>query len=365
MNKHFQSYNLWQQRSLKFLVVVVLALCALSTVVSPSTVHAAQITNRKFTLSDSGGNVASVSYTFNASAMPTTGTPVRSVAAQACTTASGACSSVGGFSSGSSTLASQPSGLGCNSAWSVNTAATDSLRVTHATCAVNPSGAVTVQWNGVHNPTSNNLTFFLRVTTYSDSAWSSPLDTGVVAVSTSQAISLSGTMDETLVFCTGTSITGQNCGTVAGTSVNFGTFSSAATSSGTSVMAASTNGVGGYSITINGSTLTCSTCAGTPTIAALASQTAAATGAAQFGVNLRDNATPNVGVDPSGSGSGTYTANYGTADQYRFITGDSVASAAGATNANAYTVSYIANVPGSQPAGSYSATMTFICTATF
>jgi hypothetical protein len=172
-------------------------------------------------------------------------------------------------------------------------------------------------------------------------------------------------MDETLVFCTGTTITGQNCGTVAGNAVNFGSFSSTATNSGTSVMAASTNGTSGYSITLNGGTLTCAACPGTPTIAALASQTASSIGAAQFGSNLRNNATPDVGVDPSGSGSGTYTANYGTADQYRFVTGDSVASAAGPTNANAFTVSYIVNVPGSQAAGTYTATMTYICTATF
>ncbi|MBI5357470.1 hypothetical protein HZB74_01335 [Candidatus Saccharibacteria bacterium] len=221
-----------------------------------------------------------------------------------------------------------------------------------------------ITFGAVTNPTATNTTYYARVTLYSDTGWATPVDTGTVAASTATQITLSGTMDESLVFCTGTSITGTNCGTVSGSSVNFGTFSSTSTSSGTSVMAASTNGTSGYSITVNGSTLTCS-CAGSPTIAALGSQTASSTGTAQFGANLRDNATPNVGADPSGSGSGTYTANYGTADQYRFVTGDSVASASGATNANTFTASYIVNVPGSQAAGSYTATMTYIATATF
>jgi hypothetical protein len=200
---------------------------------------------------------------------------------------------------------------------------------------------------------------------YSDDAWTTGVDSGVVAASTASAISLTGTVDESLVFCTGTSITGTNCGTISGSTVNFGTFTSTSTSSGTSVMAASTNGVSGYAITINGSTLVCSSCAGSPTISALASQTAASVGTSQFGLNLRNNTTPNVGADPSGTGTGTYTANYGTADQYRFVTTDSVATAAAASDANAYTVSYVVNIPGSQAAGTYTATMTFIATATF
>lgn len=345
-------------------LIAVLLLALAATVIDGSS-SAAQITNRKVTLSNSAGAATGVSYTLSSSALPTTATAVKSMEAQACTTASGACSTPSGFSASSSTLASQPTGLGCAAGWTVNAATAGSLRIVNAGCASTPSGAVSTQWNGVANATAQNATYYLRVTTYSDAAWTTPLDSGVVAVSTAQALTLSGTMDETLVFCAGTSITGTDCGTISGSSINFGNFSSTSTSSGTSVMAASTNGGSGYAITVNGTTLTCAACAGTPTIAALASQTASSTGSAQYGLNLRDNATPNVGANPSGSGSGTYTANYGTADQYRFVTGDSVATAAGSTNANAYTASYVVNVPGNQAAGTYSAVMTYIATATF
>lgn len=362
-----------QRRSQQILSVItagILSLVGLTFILNPAAVQAAQIANRKFTLSDSAGNATSVSYTFNSSALPTTGTPVQSVAAQVCDAASGTCNAVSGFSSGSSSLASQPSGLGCASGWTNSTAVTTSLRIT-ATCASNPSGAVTVQWNGVHNPTAVNLTYYLRVTTYSDTAWTTPLDTGVVAVSTSQAISLSGTMDESLTFCTGAS--GSTCSamTSAGGAASFSQhFSSASTTTATSTMLASTNGVSGYVVTVNGSTLTCGTCAGSPTIAAMGTQstngsaTTSTTGTAQFGLNLRDNATPNIGTDKSG-GSGNYGTNYGIVDNFRFFTGDSVATAAGPSDNTLFTVSYIVNVPGSQTAGTYTATMTYICTATF
>jgi len=370
---HIHSFKTHTQRFINLTLAALLAVASLLVILAPVSVEAAQITNRKFTLSDSAGNAASVGYTFSSSALPTTGTPVQSVDAQVCDAASGTCNAVSGFTSGSSSLASQPSGLGCASGWTNSTASTGKLRIT-ATCASNPSGAVSIAWSGVHNPTTANLTFYLRVTTYSDTAWTTPLDTGVVAVSTSQAISLTGTMDENLVFCTGTSITGTNCGTVSGSSVSFGTFSSTATSSGTSVMAASTNGVSGYVITINGATLTCSTCSGTPTIAALSSPTTSSTGTAQFGANLKDNATPNVGteVNPSPNGTslrGQASTGYDTADSYKFVTGNQVAASdnggAGPTNAQTFTVSYIVNVPGNQAAGTYTATMTYICTATF
>ena len=104
---------------------------------------------------------------------------------------------------------------------------------------------------------------------------------------------------------------------------------------------------------------------GVNTIPALAAQTVSTIGTSQFGLNLRANATPAVGADLTGAGTGTYAANYGTADSYRFGSGEVVAQAAVPTNANTFTSSYIVNIGGSQAAGVYTATMTYICTASF
>jgi hypothetical protein len=353
--------NRGQWRLLLIFSAMLLVWATIYAVFLPRQASAAQITGRKVTLSSSAGGATGVSYTFVSAALPTT-TAVKSVSIDACTAASGTCTTPSGFSSSSSTLASQPTGLGSTTSWSVNTATSGSLRITHASNSTASSGAVSIQWNGVVNPTAQNTTFFLRATTYSDSAWATPLDTGVMGVSTAQQITVSGTLDETLTFCAGTSITGTNCGTIAGTTVSLGAFSTSAANTGTSVMAASTNATTGYAITVNGTTLT----SGSNTITALAAQAASSTGTSQFGLNLRSNTSPaTVGADPSGGGSGSYTANYGTTNQYRFVTGDSVASAAGATNANAFTVTYLANVPGSQAPGTYTAVMTYICTATY
>lgn len=340
---------------------VVVSMASLIVMV-PGSASAAQLTARKLTLSTSSAasSAATTTYTFDFTTATTA--TFQSFQAQICTAASGTCTTPTGFVNSSSTFVSST----LSGTWTVSTATAGSLRASASSASsTTASTAKQIVFGNVQNPTTANQTFFARITLFSDTGYTTGVDTGTVAASTASQITLSGTMDESLVFCAGTSITGTNCGTISGTSVSFGTFSSGSPSSGTSVMAASTNGAGGYSITVNGSTLTCSGCSGTPTIAALSTQTASSAGSAQFGLNLKDNATPDVGAEVSGTGSGTATANYGTANQYRFVTADSVASASGATNANTFTVSYLVNVPGSQAAGSYSATMTYIATATF
>ncbi|OGL35675.1 hypothetical protein A3F65_01995 [Candidatus Saccharibacteria bacterium RIFCSPHIGHO2_12_FULL_47_16b] len=330
----------------------------------PVFVDAAAITNRKLTLSTSSAAAGAATTTYTFDFTVPSATVLQSFEVVICTTV--ACGATPtGFSNSSSTLSSQPVNLGDASGWTVNTATAGKLRIKKTGNVAAPTGSQTVVFGNVQNPTTANQTFFGKINTYSDDAWTTLVDSGIVAASTATQISLTGVMNETLVFCVGTSITDQDCGTIAGNSIDFGSFSTTATKFDDSVMAASTNGAYGYSITVNGATLTCTTCNGTKTISALASQTASSTGSEQFGINLKNNATPDIGAEVTGTGTATATANYGTVDQYRFVTADSVASVAGSTNANTFTASYIVNVAGTTEAGTYTATMTYIATATF
>jgi hypothetical protein len=333
---------------------------ALAPLFSVPIANAAQITGRSVTMSNSLGAATGVTYTLSTAALPTT-TAVKSMQILMCTTATGSSCTPSGFSATSSTLASQPTGVGATTGWTVNAATAGSLRIVNASNATASSGAVSVTWNGVANPTANNTTFYGIITTYSDAAWTTPIDSGTVALSTSAQIQVALSVSETLTFCTGTSITGQNCGTIAGASVNLGSGSTSSTASGTSVMAASTNAGSGYNITVNGTTLT----SGSNTIAALATQTASTVGTAQFGMNLVSNTTPAVGAAVSGAGTATASANYNTTNNYRFVTGDPVVSIGTPQNANTFTVSYIANISGVTPPGSYVSNLTYIATANY
>ena len=248
---------------------------------------------------------------------------------------------------------------------------------------------VTVLLKGVVNPTVKNQTFFARISTYATvDASGAPTDTGSVAAATADPILLSGVMPESLVFCTGATVSAPapsnvpDCSTATAGTIAFNQlFSPTDTATATSQMAASTNAGFGYAITVNGTTLT----SGSNTIAGIASAGASARGTAQFGMNLRANTNavaasfPGTSADPAPVANATNykgeaATGYNTADTFKFASGDVVADSyngyvngtnTAASDAQIFTVSYIANVPGSQPAGTYSTTLTYICTPTY
>ncbi len=147
-------------------------------------------------------------------------------------------------------------------------------------------------------------------------------------------------------------------------SVALGTLSASTPSSGSHTVSAATNGSGGFSISYNGATLT----SASNTISAIGATAAASSvGTEQFGINLRDNATPNVGTDVTqNSGTCGYGTQYGTADSFAYVAGATTTI----TNVSAaadcvYTVSYMANIASSTEAGLYSTTIDYIGTGMF
>lgn len=342
--------------------LIITAMLALVPLVNAVKVGAAQITSRSITMSTSAGGATGVTYTLSTSALPTTGTAVKSLQVKFCASLPVCASAPAGFSSASSTLASQPTGLGVASGWSVETGTNGSLMIVNASNSTNPSGAVSVVWNNISNPTATNTTFYGIITTYSNADFTGAIDTGSIALSTSTQVQVSLTVDETLTFCAGTSITGQNCATISGNFVDLGHGSTTSTATGTSVVAASTNGSSGYTISVSGTTLT----SGINTITALSGGGSSTIGNKQFGINLAGNNTaPIVGAAVSGTGTGVPTANYGTDNNFRFASGNAVASASGPTNANTFTIGYIANIDGMTPPGVYNTVLTYTATANY
>jgi len=110
----------------------------------------------------------------------------------------------------------------------------------------------------------------------------------------------------------------------------------------------------------------------------MGSSTTGVRGTSQFGMNLRANTTstsnPAVGTDVAPAANGTNykgeaLAGYSTIDNFKFVSGNSVADSAnggaGPSDSQIYTISYIVNVNGAQAIGTYTSTLTYICTATF
>jgi len=124
---------------------------------------------------------------------------------------------------------------------------------------------------------------------------------------------------------------------------------------------ASSNAVGGYAVVVKGETLKS---AGGYTISALTSPANSSPGNSQFGINLVDNANPNVGANPSG-GNGAAASGYGEADHFKFVDGDVIAVADTYSQETTFTISYLGNISPTDAAGSYSTTLTLIMTAKF
>lgn len=180
-------------------------------------------------------------------------------------------------------------------------------------------------------------------------------DTGDILVNIldDSQVSVSATVDESLTF------------TISDNSIGFGTLTSAddffasgdtngsATEVEAHTLVVGTNAASGYSMTVNGATLT----SGLNSIAAIgSSNTASSAGTEQFGLRMS-----------ASGGSGAVTAPY-AASGFAFDTAafpDQVASATGASANTTYSVRYLANITSSTEAGAYTAALTYVATANF
>ena len=107
---------------------------------------------------------------------------------------------------------------------------------------------------------------------------------------------------------------------------------------------------------------------GNHVIPAMAATGASQSGVEQFGINLVANTAPSsVGANPKNNifGVGTASPNYGTPNQYRYISGETIALAPKSSGETLYTLSYLVNVGSLTPGGKYKSDQTLIVTGTY
>lgn len=386
--------------------VIVIALFAVlfASAMPSNSALAANITERSLTLepgATDGGSMPSgvVKHLFTFT-LPST-SAIQSIKFQYCTTADidigGTCTTPTGLSTASAAIGTS-SGIG-SSFSSINTA-TNGAPYVYSASGITPDGtsSASIELTTVTNPDGSdcgvgatNCTFFVRIFTYAtNDATGAATDAGTVTASVSTQIRLNGTMPESLIFCTGGSISVNgsgipDCTTATAGDITFNQlFSPTSTTYATSQMAASTNAGEGYVITVQGPTMT----SGTNSIKAMGSTAAlSAIGSGQFGMNLAaDTAAPaltpaSADVSPAPNGTnfmGKATTAFGTGGDaatalYAFddTTANTIAKSDNGTgtskptDSQIFTSTYIVNVSGSQPAGTYQSTLTYICTPTF
>jgi hypothetical protein len=337
-----------------------------------SLVNAAAITNAQVAISDPRPGAGAVTYQFNFTVTSTT--VLRAFSAEVCESTSGACVTPAGFSAATATLASQPSNFGDAVGWQ-DDSITGAARFKKAANATAPSGLQSVTFTNITNPTDQGA-YIVKLKTYSDDAYSAPVDQASVVFAVVPGVQISAVVDPTLSFSVtgvppstpykGSLTTSDRCVNSSNV-VKFGT-------SGMPLLAdtdydcaqtltTSTNGQGGYQVTVTGN---------------VPGDDLRHTGDPNFTIQdwLGTNSAPTI---PTGADElFAYTTNdstlSGTPD--RFTVADElfagldgnageVAYANAPVSADSVNVGYRLRFYGYTEAGTYTGTVTYTCTATF
>lgn len=257
------------------------------------------------------------------------------------------------------TLAASPSG----STWGAVRTSGTVITLTNGSSAVGAGSVMRIKIGtnassgatGTHQITNPTTAGSYTITIGGGFADSGTITTTIVD---DDVVAVSATVAQSLSF------------SISDNSIGFGTLSSSAARYATGdtngsgsdgvahTLAVGTNGTSGYTITVQGATLT----SGLNTITANGSVPAASsTGTEQFGIyatssggtgasidaTYADNSTPGFGYDATASTAAT------------FATGST------ATATTTYSLHYIANISASTEAGSYATNLTYVATANF
>ena len=215
-------------------------------------------------------------------------------------------------------------------------------------------------FSNIINPTTANQTSFVRLATYiSNDATGAATDEGAVAFATTDIFRVDAYVPPFLIFCVGVTVT-LNCNTATGTHIDIGELSKTITATASMQFSGATNDATGYTTYMNGSTMT----SGNNIINPLTGGSSSV-GTSQFGLNLRANSNPTVGIDPFGPGYSVATAGYNTPNIFRFVDGEALTNSPTSTDFKLFTASYIVNVPANQTPGVYATTMTITAIASF
>lgn len=148
-------------------------------------------------------------------------------------------------------------------------------------------------------------------------------------------------------------------------SINFGGLSTAATTTATSSFSVLNYTSYGYSVFTVGTPPTM----GGHTLASM-SGSGSSIGTEQFGINLVDNSTPNIGSNPvqvpsSSFSFGTAASGYNSADTFKYGNGEEIAHSTKTSGETDYTISYVINISTTTPGGSYTGSQVLVVIGTY
>ena len=207
---HRLDYRSSITRMLQIAAVGVLLAASMFQLFGMQSAGAAQLTARKVTISDSEISATGVNYTFNFTTA--TAAAIQGVRLQFCTTPlAEPCTVPTGLTVAGSdaTAATQTwtnagdfsdNGSSDEGACTEATNSAQEICIERANASSESVGAKQFTINTVTNP-STQTSVYVRIATYSDTAFATAVDDGVVAAATARQLTVNGRVQERLVFC--------------------------------------------------------------------------------------------------------------------------------------------------------------------
>lgn len=362
------------------LAAVMLAAAATLPNLFASPVSAAMLQNRSITLSSAVASATNVTYDIK---FTPSATAIQGIVVDFCSNSpiiGEDCTAPTDMNIGTPTATISGTGL-TDANWTESAASNTTLEY-KGTSQETPGGEVTISLTGVENP-SEVGSFYARIVTYASSAAvdtysatnpGTTVDEGGVALSTTEAVSVSGTVQETLTFCvTATDITApqNDCDDAVDDPVlELGEGDpkvlTTSPSTGNLYSKISTNAANGASIRMK----TSNNCGGLKRegatgcdIAAVGTAPSALSGA-QFGMRVSI-----AGDGLTAEAPYNHASDYGMDDQsaenVTTTYGDVVAKSTGVLDAVSVTYTFAAQAANTTPAGVYRADLTLIAVGTY
>lgn len=247
--------------------------------------------------------------------------------------------------------------------YSILSQSTNHIVLSRASVAIPVNTPSSYTFSNVRNPTDTSEPFSIRLQTHTSSdASGAQVDFGSVRGQVEPGINLETQVPPQLIFCLSREVELGCTGSDSTYYTDMGQLDSDSTLVAKSQLAVGTNASAGFAVTAVGTPLT----AGTNVIDGLTTPTASQTGVNQFGINLVQNTAPAIGNDPEGTfTNATPTPDYAIPNEYKYVSGDVIASSTNVSLMKKFTISYIVNSSPSLHAGVYSTTITYIASGRF
>lgn len=269
-----------------------------------------------------------------------------------------ACVTPPGLDVSGATLSAQTGETG----YSILSKTTNHIVLTRSSVTI-PASASTYTFDNIKNPTDTSQPFSIRLQTHGSSdASGTQVDFGSVRGQVQPGIYIETQVPPQLIFCLSREVELGCTGSDETYYTDMGQLDSDSTLVAKSQMAVGTNATAGFAVTAVGNPLA----AGTSVIDGLSTPTPSEPGVNQFGINLVQNTAPAIGSNPEGTyANATPTPDYAVPNQYKYVSGDVVATSTNVSLMKKFTVSYIVNSSPNLKAGVYSTTITFIASGRF